>query len=53
MEQNYVSFGTGEVDIGSKQDSLWDKHGGCGNVDFWVARHSALQMEMDRVPMIG
>ena len=26
MEQNYVTFGTGEVDLGSQQDELWDKY---------------------------
>ncbi len=27
MEQNYVTFGTGAVFIGSQQDELWDKQG--------------------------
>jgi hypothetical protein len=27
MEQNNVTFGTGEVDIGSQQDELWVKQG--------------------------
>ncbi len=27
MEQYYVTFGTGEVDIGSVQDKLWYKQG--------------------------
>ncbi len=33
MEQNFVTFETGEVDIGSKQDELRDKQG-----DFWDRR---------------
>ncbi len=37
MGQNEVIFGTGEVDIGSLQDELWDItmwHFGTGEVDF-------------------
>ncbi len=38
MEQDKVTFGTGEVDIGSKRGEIWDKTSslfGTGEVDLW------------------
>jgi hypothetical protein len=38
MGQNKVTFGTGEVDIKSQRDELWDRTRslfGTGEVDLW------------------
>ncbi len=38
MGQNVVTFGTGEVDITSQQDEIWDRTKslfGTGKVDLW------------------
>ncbi len=38
MEQDKVTFGTGEVDIESKGDKIWDRTRpffGTGEVDLW------------------
>jgi hypothetical protein len=40
MEQNDVTFGREEVDIGSQEDELWDKLGDCLGQEKLILSHN-------------
>ncbi len=49
MEQRKVTFGTGEVDIGSWRNELWDKQGDFLGQENMILSHNETNMGQNKV----